>query len=99
MDEVTADGNAGLPTDGGSVFARILQAIDVGDLTDETAYVVHRGGDAFAILNAYPYGTGHLLVQAQGQGFVGGYFDHAGQLWDEAGDLLATTHQVVYYKE
>jgi acyl-CoA thioesterase len=44
-------------------------------------------------------GTGHLLVQAQGQGFAGGYFDHAGQLWDEAGDLLATTHQVVYYKE
>jgi acyl-CoA thioesterase len=44
-------------------------------------------------------GSGHLLVQAQGQGFGGGYFDHAGQLWDEAGRLLATTHQVVYYKE
>src|SRR5690606_2895721 len=44
-------------------------------------------------------GTGYLLVQAQGQGFGGGYFDHAGQLWDESGTLLATTHQVVYYKE
>jgi acyl-CoA thioesterase len=44
-------------------------------------------------------GTGHLLIQAQGQGFGGGYFDHAGQLWDEQGTLLATTHQVVYYKE
>ena len=44
-------------------------------------------------------GDGHLLLQAQGQGFGGGYFDHAGQLWNEAGDLLATTHQVVYYKE
>ncbi|MBE7366233.1 acyl-CoA thioesterase [Ramlibacter pallidus] len=43
--------------------------------------------------------SGYLLVQAQGQGFGGGYFDHAGQLWDEAGRLLATTHQVVYYKE
>lgn len=62
MDEVTAGGNAGLPTEGGSVFARILRAIEAGDLTDETAYVVHRGTDAFAILNAYPYGTGHLLV-------------------------------------
>lgn len=62
MDEVTADGNAGLPTEGGSVFARILRAIEAGDLTDETAYVVHRGDHAFAILNAYPYGTGHLLV-------------------------------------
>ena len=44
-------------------------------------------------------GDGHLLVQAQGQGFGGGYFDHSGQLWDEQGTLLATTHQVVYYKE
>ena len=32
------------------------------ELTDETAYIVHRGRHTFAILNAYPYGTGHLLV-------------------------------------
>lgn len=44
-------------------------------------------------------GSGHLLLQAQGQGFGGGYFDHSGQLWDESGTLLATTHQVVYFKE
>jgi acyl-coenzyme A thioesterase PaaI-like protein len=44
-------------------------------------------------------GTGFLLAQAQGQGFRHGYFDHAGQLWNEAGELLATTHQVVYFKE
>ena len=44
-------------------------------------------------------GPGHLLVQAQGQGFGAGYFDHGGQLWNEGGALLATTHQVVYYKE
>jgi acyl-CoA thioesterase len=44
-------------------------------------------------------GTGHLLIQARGQGFAGGFFDTAGQLWNEAGDLLATTHQVMYYKE
>lgn len=44
-------------------------------------------------------GSGYLLVQAQGQGFGGGYFDHTGQLWDESGTLVATTHQVVYYKE
>ena len=44
-------------------------------------------------------GDGYLLGQAQGQGFRKGYFDHAAQLWDEAGKLLATTHQVVYYKE
>ncbi|MBA2964746.1 MULTISPECIES: acyl-CoA thioesterase [Ramlibacter] len=44
-------------------------------------------------------GTGYLLGQAQAQAFRGGYFDQTAQLWTEGGDLLATTHQVVYYKE
>lgn len=44
-------------------------------------------------------GTGYLLGQVQGQGFHNGYFDHTGLLWNEAGQLLATTHQIVYYKE
>ncbi|HEY0826357.1 MAG TPA: thioesterase family protein [Ramlibacter sp.] len=44
-------------------------------------------------------GTGYLLAQARGQGFGSGYFDHTGQLWSEGGELLATTHQVMYYKE
>jgi acyl-CoA thioesterase len=44
-------------------------------------------------------GTRYLLAQARGQGFGGGYFDHTGQLWSEGGELLATTHQVMYYKE
>ncbi|HZY15353.1 MAG TPA: thioesterase family protein [Ramlibacter sp.] len=44
-------------------------------------------------------GSGYLLAQVRGQGLGSGYFDHAGQLWDEAGTLLATTTQVVYYKE
>lgn len=44
-------------------------------------------------------GRGHLLAQAQGQAFRHGFFDHTGQLWSEAGMLLATTHQIVYYKE
>ena len=44
-------------------------------------------------------GSGYLLVQARGQGFGGGFFDHSGQLWNEAGELLATTHQIVYHKE
>jgi len=44
-------------------------------------------------------GTGYVLCQAQGQGFRDGYLDQSGQLWNEAGDLLATTHQLMYYKE
>jgi len=44
-------------------------------------------------------GAGYLLGQAQAQAFHDGYFDQTAQLWTEAGHLLATTHQVVYYKE
>ncbi len=42
----------------GSVFTRILES----GLPDDQTNIVHRGRNCFAILNAYPYGTGHLLV-------------------------------------
>ena len=54
----------------------------------------HAGGEQLRAT-----GSGYLLAQARGQGFGRGYFDHAGQLWNEGGELLATTHQVVYYRE
>ncbi|MBC5764700.1 acyl-CoA thioesterase [Ramlibacter albus] len=44
-------------------------------------------------------GTDFLLGQAQGNGFRNGYFDHSGFLWNEAGELLVTTHQLMYFKE
>lgn len=44
-------------------------------------------------------GTGYLLGQAQAQAFRNGYFDQTAQLWNQAGELLASTHQLVYYKE
>lgn len=40
------------------IFCRIL---DSGEL-DEATYVLWRGEHCFAILNAYPYASGHLLV-------------------------------------
>lgn len=42
----------------GSVFSQILAS----GATDEDAFIVHRADHVFAILNAFPYGTGHLLV-------------------------------------
>lgn len=42
----------------GSVFTRILRS----GLPDEETHVLHRGARCFAILNAYPYASGHLLV-------------------------------------
>jgi ATP adenylyltransferase len=49
---------AGATTGEGSVFSQILGS----GLSDEEAYIVHRGATCFAILNAYPYATGHVLV-------------------------------------
>ena len=42
----------------GSVFAAILRS----GLSDEECNIVHRGTHVFAILNAFPYATGHTLV-------------------------------------
>jgi ATP adenylyltransferase len=44
--------------DGRSLFERILAS----DEPDEKTYIVWRGDACFALLNAYPYGSGHLMV-------------------------------------
>lgn len=44
-------------------------------------------------------GSGFLLGQARAQSFFNGFFDQSAELWNEAGHLLATTHQIVYFKE
>lgn len=41
-----------------SVFVEILNS----GLPDEETHIVHRGSLVFAIMNAYPYASGHLLV-------------------------------------
>lgn len=45
-------------TEPGSVFTKILRS----GASDEEANIIHRADHVFAILNAYPYGTGHTLV-------------------------------------
>jgi len=54
----------------------------------------HAGGAQLAAV-----GTGWLKGQASAQAFRNGFFDQTAQVWSEAGQLLATTHQVVYFKE
>ena len=44
-------------------------------------------------------GQGYVLGQARSQSFFNGFFDQSAQLWNQAGHLLATTHQIVYFKE
>jgi acyl-CoA thioesterase len=41
----------------------------------------------------------HLLAVAQGRRFTLGFFDQSAELWSDDGHLLASSHQVVYYKE
>jgi acyl-CoA thioesterase len=54
----------------------------------------HAGGAELAAT-----GPGYLLAQARAQEFRNGFFDQTAQLWNEAGVMLATSHQVVYFKE
>ncbi|MDP9901607.1 acyl-CoA thioesterase [Variovorax ginsengisoli] len=44
-------------------------------------------------------GTGYVMGRASAQQFCNGFFDQAAQLWSEAGALLATSNQIVYFKE
>lgn len=53
-----ADEPADDPGDGGCVFCRILAA----DEPAERTYVLWRGERCAALLNAYPYTSGHLMV-------------------------------------
>ncbi|HUP84952.1 MAG TPA: HIT domain-containing protein [Acidimicrobiales bacterium] len=54
---VASSGGAG-PGDEGCVFCRILGS----DESDEATKVVWRGDGIVALLNAYPYTSGHLMV-------------------------------------
>ena len=44
-------------------------------------------------------GSAPVLGRARAFNFRQGFFDQTAEVWSAAGDLLATTHQVVYYKE
>ena len=45
-------------TSAASIFTQILSS----DMSDEQSYIVYRGKTVFAIMNAFPYTSGHLLV-------------------------------------
>ena len=60
IDHATKDPSVLQPDSSGrSLFERIL------DLPDDEGFVLWRGHRCAALLNAYPYGTGHLMVLPQ----------------------------------
>ncbi len=44
-------------------------------------------------------GDRHALGSARAQVFRQGFFDQSAQLWSPDGELLASSHQIVYYKQ
>lgn len=66
--------------DGRSLFERIYAS----DLPDDESFVLWRGTTCFAVLNAFPYGSGHLMVLPQRA--VADLGDltpgESGELWD-----------------
>ncbi|RZI44097.1 thioesterase family protein [Herbaspirillum sp. HC18] len=41
----------------------------------------------------------HAFAKSKANAFNGGYYDQEGQLWSRDGTLLATTHQIVWYRD
>jgi ATP adenylyltransferase len=82
---VAAAGNGALAGEG-SLFCRILES----GLPDEETHVVWRGRRTFAILNAFPYTSGHLLVMPYRE--VGELEDLTA---DEVSELWPAVHDAV----
>jgi ATP adenylyltransferase len=74
-------------TDGGSVFTRILAS----GAPDPDTGIVHRGRTCFAILNRFPYGSGHLLVMPfrEVAALDGLTDDEHAELWSTVRDAVA----------
>jgi ATP adenylyltransferase len=78
-------GEAGSSGDSGCIFCDHLAEGD-----DEKAGILHRGPRTFALLNAFPYNTGHLMVAP---------LRHAGDLGalspEERAELMELTNRSV----
>ncbi len=74
------------------IYLRRAQVVPIGTVSLTTYF--HTSAEQLARL-----GTSYLLGRAVGQQFGQGFFDQAAQLWSEAGELLATSSQIVYYRE
>jgi acyl-CoA thioesterase len=74
------------------VFRRRQRFTPAGTVSITTYF--HADAGALAAQGARP-----LLAVATGRRFTQGFFDQTAELWGDDGHLLASSHQVVYYKE
>jgi ATP adenylyltransferase len=82
----TDDAELRRDAEGLSLFERILTA----EAPDDETFVVHRGTSVAVVLNAFPYGSGHLLVLP-----IRAVADLAGLDADESTELWSTVHDAV----
>jgi acyl-CoA thioesterase len=74
------------------IFLRRPDFVPIGTVSINIYF--HAGEEALTRQGAAP-----LLAVAQAQAFSDGHFDHHGHVWSTDGTLLATTQQLVWYKE
>jgi len=74
------------------IFVKRANWVPIGTVSF-TVYF-HADGATLAAM-----GSQHLLAHARAQQFRNGYFDQSAELWGPGGELLAVTHQIVYYKQ
>lgn len=73
------------------VFVRRRQFVPIGTVSITTYF------HADAVLLA-AQADRHVLGCARALNFRNGYFDQTAEVWSDGGDLLASTHQIVYFK-
>ena len=76
-------------------YPRVWQRRGTHTPAGTVSMTVYFHADAHAL---QAVGDGFVLAQARAQEYRGGFFDQTAQLWARDGTMLATTHQLVYYK-
>jgi acyl-CoA thioesterase len=74
------------------IFRRRQRFTPAGTVSMTTYF--HAEAAAFAEQGSRP-----VLARARGQRFTHGFFDQSAEVWSDSGQLLASSHQVVYFKE
>lgn len=74
------------------IFVRRRRVVPIGTVSMTTFF--HADGDALAA-----QADRFVLGSARALRFRNGFFDQSGEIWSDGGELLASTHQVVYYRE
>ena len=73
------------------IYMRRRRRVPIGTVTLTTYF--HADSGVLAEV-----GARHVLGVARALNFRHGYFDQTGELWSPEGSLLASTHQLVYFK-